>query len=149
MTQNGSQARLEGGREAAQVLGQAAGVVGSGAADALDHVNAIAAFGADGAVVLWAAEVRAALRHLRVYQPVHTPTLSRKILEQQIVSKCSATCCSCTQATAARSLQTAVWQSIWLRITQVEMQYGPLILSRLYEKGGSLQKVAGQAIILN
>ena len=62
---------LEGGCEAAQVFGQAAGVIGCGAADALDHVDAVAALGADAAVVLRAPEVRAPLRHLRVYQLVH------------------------------------------------------------------------------
>ena len=64
---------LEGGPQAVEVLRHAAGVVGCGAADALDHVDAIAALATDRAVVLRAAEVHAALCHLRVCQPVHTP----------------------------------------------------------------------------
>lgn len=66
-------ADLEGGSQAVQVLGHAAGVIGGGTADALDHVHTIAAFAAHTAVVLRAAEVHAALRHLRVDQPVHAP----------------------------------------------------------------------------
>lgn len=64
---------LKGRPEAVQVLGHAAGVVRSGTADTLDHIHTVAALPAHAAVVLRAAEVHAALCHLRVHQLVHAP----------------------------------------------------------------------------
>lgn len=59
--------------EALEVLGHAGGVVGGGAAQALDHVDAVPALAAAGAVVLGAAEVHALLGHLCQLQLLHTP----------------------------------------------------------------------------
>ena len=112
------------------MLGQAAGVVGRGAADALDHVNAIAAFGADGAVVLWAAEMRAALRHLRVHQPVHAPALSRMYLNDRFFQNVQP-----LVAHSPRQRQPGHCRPLCGSQngseSQVEMQHGPLIIFRL------------------
>lgn len=77
---------LEVGAQAVQVLGHTAGVVRSGAADALDHVHAITALAAHTAVVLRTAEVHATLRHLRVCQPLRAP------VAQSTASALSGTC---------------------------------------------------------
>lgn len=59
--------------KALDVLWHAGGVVGGGAADALDHVHPIPRLVADITVVLGAPEVGALLRHLSQLQALRTP----------------------------------------------------------------------------
>ena len=61
------------GDEALDILGHTGRMVGSGAANALDHVHPIARLLADGTVVLWAPEVSALLGHLSQLQALSTP----------------------------------------------------------------------------
>jgi hypothetical protein len=66
-------AHLGGGGQALGAPGEAAHVVGCGAAQALDHIHTVARLAAARAVVLRAAKVRPALRHPRQLQALHAP----------------------------------------------------------------------------